>query len=141
MINMGEVQTTSELIKKELGIEKLASASKEAIIGNLKIEQIIKIADLKKDDIGAKLFKDNVKVIAGVCMSCGILIEGKSPVEVIDEINKGTYDDKINSKVTTLSSEEVQKQKDETKKYKESLEKMKARKDEEQMQKKESAKK
>ncbi|MCK5039990.1 MAG: hypothetical protein KAR87_03415 [Candidatus Aenigmarchaeota archaeon] len=129
---MADKQTTSELIKKELGLEKLASASKEAVVGNLRIEQIIKIADLKKDDIGAKSFKDNVKVVSGVCVSCGVLVEGKNPVEAIKEINNGVYDEKINNKTSELSAEELQKQKSEVTKYKNSIEKIKARKEQEQ---------
>ena len=137
---MAEKQTTADLIKKELGLEKLASNSKEAIVGNLRIEQIIKIADLKKDDLSSKTFKDNVKVIAGSCVSSGIIIEGKKPVELIKDINNGVYDEKIKNKVTEVSPEVLEKQKNETNKYIENIEKIKNQKEEEATQKRGAAK-
>jgi len=56
---------------------------------------IVKIAKIKKDDIGAKSIKSAVKVILGSCVSAGITVEGKNPKEVIKEINDGKWDQKF----------------------------------------------
>lgn len=86
---------TSALIKKELGIEKGSGAAREETAGDLSIENAIKIAGMKKDDMLAKDTKAGVKEVLGVCVSMGIAIEGKSAKEVQAEIASGTHDDKF----------------------------------------------
>ena len=81
----------SALIKKEAKIEKGASNPKEKV-GELTLEQVIKIAKMKSDDLGGKTLKDNVKQILGTCNSMGVFVNGKRAKEVIDEINQGKYD-------------------------------------------------
>ena len=127
---MENKKTIANEIKKYLGIEKLASSSKEAIVGNLRIEQIIKIAEENKDKLFSNTFKGNMKTIAGICLSCGVLIEGKNPKEIIADIDKGLFDEKINNKKNQLSNEEIEKQKQETAKYKEIIEKIKQKQEE-----------
>ena len=86
---------TSALIKKELGIEKGAGAAREETAGDLSIENAIKIAGMKKDDMLAKDTKAGVKEVLGVCVSMGITVEGKSAKEVQAEIASGAHDDKF----------------------------------------------
>jgi large subunit ribosomal protein L11 len=89
----------SQLIKKELGVEKLAGLGKgekgkrPEPVGSLTIDQIIKIAKLKTNIPGD--LKKRVKQILGTCLSCGVLVENKNPKEVIKEIEGGIYDDKL----------------------------------------------
>lgn len=86
---------TSQLILKELGLEKGAQRPKEEVIGNLSMEQVIKIALMKKDNLHAKTLKAAVKTIVGVCVSMGVNIEGKDPRVITKEIDQGVYDDII----------------------------------------------
>jgi large subunit ribosomal protein L11 len=89
----------SQLIKKELGLEKLAGLKKDESgrpadkVGNLTIEQVIKIAKSKDNMLGD--LKQKVKQVLGTCLSCGVTVEGKDPREVIKEVDEGKYDDKI----------------------------------------------
>src|SRR3989338_7510058 len=53
----------AELLKKELGIEKGAGDSKKLKSGNLAIEQIIKIAKVKYDNMLANNLKSAVKSV------------------------------------------------------------------------------
>ncbi|HDN81843.1 MAG TPA: 50S ribosomal protein L11, partial [Methanomicrobia archaeon] len=64
-------------------------------IGNLTMDQVIKIAKMKYDDLLGKDLKRKVKEIVGSCVSIGVTIEGKSPKEVIKEIDEGVYDSKF----------------------------------------------
>lgn len=86
---------TSALIKKELGIEKGSGAAREETAGDLSIENAIKIAGMKREDMLAKDTKAGVKEVLGVCVSMGITVEGKSAKEVQAEIASGAHDDKF----------------------------------------------
>lgn len=81
----------SALIKKELGVEKGGKAKGE-VVGNLTMEQVVKIAKMKRDVTLAKELKSTVKEILGTCVSMGVTCEGKNPKEVIKEVNEGKYD-------------------------------------------------
>ncbi len=120
----------SELIKKEINVEKGSSMPDKEKIGNLAIEQVIKIALMKKDSMLVKTLKAAVKNIIGSCNSLGVLVEGKNAIEINKEINSGLYDKKINSQETEVSNEKLEqlkKQLDEVnKEIKKQLEKEKA---------------
>jgi large subunit ribosomal protein L11 len=96
----------SSLMKKELKAEKLARAAfgtytpKEGetyvpFKGDLKFDQIIHIAKAKMDVLNTHIFKNAVKQIVGTCVSSGCTIEGKTPKEMIKEIEQGKWDAKI----------------------------------------------
>ena len=93
-------EPVSVLVKKELGIEKakLTEEDKNAgkVLGDLKMDQVIKIAKEKKGNILAKDFKSVVKQVIGSISSMqGILIEGKKPKEVLKEIDEGKWNEKL----------------------------------------------
>lgn len=95
----------SELLKKELGIEKGSGTQKKVRMGNASIEQIISLAKTKFPNLLCKDFKSAVKTIVGTCVSLGILIENKPAVEVEKEIDEGKYDKEINEEKTETSEE------------------------------------
>lgn len=96
---------TSELLKKELGIETGSGDHKKNKVGNISIEQVIKIAKIKYPNMLARDFKSAVKSIVGSCVSLGILVENKIGKEVESEINSGKYDSEITSQKTEASAE------------------------------------
>jgi len=102
----------SELLKKELGAEKGSGDHKQIKVANASIEQIISIATTKFPDLLSKNLKAAVKTVLGSCVSLGILVENKSPKEVINEIDEGKYDSEI-SQEKTETSEEKRKELDE----------------------------
>ena len=65
------------------------------IVGNLTMDQCIKIAKMKRDSLLAKDMKKAVKEIVASCVSMPITVEDKSPKEVLKEIDEGKYDNKI----------------------------------------------
>ena len=108
----------SSLIRKELGLKKIAPEKKveeeeatekteeekgeeegekpkkekeRVIVGNLTMEQVIKITKMKKDSLLAKDMKKAVKEIVASCVSMPITIEDKPPKEVLKEIDEGKY--------------------------------------------------
>jgi len=90
-VNVG-VPTTSALIVKEAGIEKGSGAPNTQKAGNLSIEQIVRIAEIKRHALQAKNLKLAVKEILGSCTSMGITIDQKDPRLVQQEIDEGKYD-------------------------------------------------
>jgi len=106
----------SSLIKKELGIvgkEKKEPAAKKAvaeapegtvtapateekkevvIIGDLKMQQCVKIAKMKIEDLLGKDLKSAVKIVLGTVVSMPVTVEGKKPKEILKEIDEGKWD-------------------------------------------------
>lgn len=103
----------SELLKQSLGAEKGSGDQKNLQIGNASIEQIISVAKTKTPNLLCKDLKASVKIVLGSCVSLGILVESKSPIEVIREVEKGKYDKEIHGEKT----ETPEKKKEELKKY------------------------
>jgi len=129
IINVG-TPPVSSLIRKELGLKKIAEEKKEetvesgeesengekeevkieeseetevleekkeevkerVIVGNLTINQAIKITKMKRDSLLAKDNKKALKEIISSCVSMPITVEGKPAKEVIKEIDEGKYD-------------------------------------------------
>ena len=85
--------TTSALIVKELGIEKGSGDPGKQKVGNLTIQQVIKIAKMKRQELLAKSLKKAAKEVLGSCVSMGVTVEGKDPREVQREIDEGKYDE------------------------------------------------
>ena len=73
---------TSALIKKELGIEKGSGNARTEKVGNLSLEQVVKIAKMKKDNSLSYDIKGVVLEVLGTCVSMGVTLEDKDPREV-----------------------------------------------------------
>jgi len=67
---------TSELIKKELGIEKGSSEPNRIRVGRLTREQIRRIAEIKLPDLNTTDIEKAIKIIAGTCRQMGVEVEG-----------------------------------------------------------------
>ena len=96
---------TTELLKKELGVEKASGFHKKIKAGNASIEQVISVAKTKHPNMLAKDFKSAVKTVVGSCISGEILIDSKDPREVIQEIDEGKYDKEISEQRTETDPE------------------------------------
>jgi len=96
---------TSELLKKELGLEKGTSDHKANKIGNCSIELIIKVTRVKFPNMLAKEFKSAVKSVIGSCTTLGVLIENKVAKDITVDIDKGVFDKEISSQKTDTSAE------------------------------------
>lgn len=113
----------SALIKKEAGIQKAAGNPLVDKVADLKIEQIIKIAKMKWDDLLGKDNFSKVKEIIGTCDSMGVMVEGKQARETIADINNGQFKNQIENLKTELSAEELKALEEEKKKLAAEMEK------------------
>jgi large subunit ribosomal protein L11 len=84
--------TTSALIVSELGVQKGSGAPKTEKIGNLSMEQVVRIAKVKGTELLAKNLRAAVKEVLGSCVSMGATVEEKDPREVQKEIDEGKHD-------------------------------------------------
>ena len=84
--------TTSALLVSELGVTKGSGTPNTEKIGNLSIDQVIRIAKVKADDVLGRDLKAAVKEVLGTGVSMGVTIEGKDPRVVQQEIDDGKYD-------------------------------------------------
>ena len=85
--------TASALIVSELKIEKGSGTPGTAKVGNLNMEQVLRITKIKRHELLAKNLKVAAKEILGSCISMGVTVDGKDPREVQREIDEGKYDE------------------------------------------------
>jgi large subunit ribosomal protein L11 len=86
---------TASLIMKEAGIEKGSGTPNTVTAGNLKLEQAVNIARMKKTDTFAKSLKSAVKSVVGSCLPLGVTFEGLKSKEAIEAINSGKFDSEL----------------------------------------------
>jgi len=96
---------TSELLKKELNLEKGTADHKKVKMGNAAIEDVIKVAKIKQGNMLEKDLKAAVKSVLGTCASIGIFVENTLPNELISLVNQGKFDKEINQEKTQASPE------------------------------------
>lgn len=99
----------TELLKKELGVEKGSGLQKKTKVANASIEQIISVSKTKLPNLLSKNLKTAVKSVLGSCLSLGILVENKNPLEVIRDIEKGKYEEEIREERIETPSEKKEK--------------------------------
>lgn len=116
----------SELVKKEAGIDKGSPNPKTDKVADLKIEQVIKIAQMKEGSLLGKDAFARVKEIVGTCAGMGVMVEGKDAKDAGKDIDNGAFADKIKAGKTELSQEELKKLEEERKQLQAELEKKRA---------------
>ncbi|MDH5450319.1 MAG: 50S ribosomal protein L11 [Candidatus Bathyarchaeota archaeon] len=84
--------TTSALIVSELGIKKGSGNPKDEKVGNLSLEQIIRISKVKHHELLSRDLKAAVKEVLGTCVSMGVTVDDKDPRKIQAEIAEGKHD-------------------------------------------------
>jgi len=112
----------SSLILKEVGVEKGSGKPDKEKVADIMIEQVIKVAKMKEDNLLGKDLKAKVKEIIGTCNSLGILVEGLPAKDVIALVNQGKFDAEITAEKTELTAEELKRLQVEKKKLQEDVE-------------------
>lgn len=107
--------STAALIKKELLLEKGSQKAGQEIVADISIDQLIKVSRSKAASLLSKTPENALKEVIGTCITLGILIDGKSPKDILKEVDAGNFKDKISGKVAlrAVSKEEIEKKKGE----------------------------
>ena len=87
---------TSALIIKEMGVEK--GTGDKTIVGNLTMEQVIKIVNIKRKGLLAKTLKQAASEVIGTAGSVGATIDGMQSKEAQLAIASGKYDEILEAK-------------------------------------------
>ena len=95
----------SELIKKQINIEKGSGEQLKMQAGNASIEDIISVAKTKFPNMLCKDLKAAVKTVMGTCGSLGVLIESKPAIDVLEHVKSGKYDKEIEEEKTETDPE------------------------------------
>lgn len=82
----------SSLILEQVEKEKGSGAPSTHKVADMGIDQAIKVAKMKYDNLLGKELKQKTKEIIGTCVTMGITVEGKDPREIQKEIDEGKYD-------------------------------------------------
>jgi|SRR5579872_4890694 large subunit ribosomal protein L11 len=89
------IPTAAALIVKESGIPKGSATPKTVVAGNLNIDQLVKIASVKKNQSYGSTTKSVAREVAGTCVSMGVTVEGKSAKEFLQEVSQGNWDEAL----------------------------------------------
>lgn len=93
-----EEEEVPEVKKKKKGKgkkEKKKKKKEREIVADVKLEQCVRVAKMKRESLLAKTFKSAVKEVVATCVSMPVTVEGKNPKEVLKEIDEGKYDSVI----------------------------------------------
>lgn len=87
---------TSALIIKEMGVEK--GSGDKTVVGNLSMEQVIKIANIKRKGLLSKTMKHAASEVIGTAGTLGATIEGMPSKEAQMAVSSGKYDEILEAK-------------------------------------------
>jgi large subunit ribosomal protein L11 len=82
---------TSALIIKEMGVEK--GTGDNTTVGNLTMEQVLKIANIKRKGLLSKTLKRAASEVVGTAGSVGATIDGMQSKEAQLAVASGKYDE------------------------------------------------
>jgi len=88
-------KVVEEEVEKTEKKGKMKEPEERVIVGDLTIYQCIKITKMKRENLLAKDMKKALKEIVATVVSMPVTIEGKSPKEILKEIDEGKYDSKL----------------------------------------------
>ena len=87
---------TSALIIREIGVEK--GTGDKTIIGDLTMEQVLKIANIKRKGLLSKTLKNAAREVIGTAGSLGATIAGMPSKEAQLAVADGKYDEILEAK-------------------------------------------
>ncbi len=87
---------TSALIIREIGVEK--GSGDKTIIGDLTMEQVLKIANIKRKGLLSKTLKNAASEVIGTAGSLGATVDGMPSKEAQLAVTSGKYDEILEAK-------------------------------------------
>lgn len=86
------IPTTTSLLLKFANTNEPSGDPAHKKVGDIKFEDVIQVAIMKKPQMTAKTLKAAVKSVLGTAYSIGLTIEKKSPKDLVKEVDEGKYD-------------------------------------------------
>jgi large subunit ribosomal protein L11 len=85
----------SALLFKETGTAKGSGKAGDTVAADIPFSTVVKVAKMKRDALNALDMKGAVKTIVGTALSCGFKIDGKTPKQVLQDIDDGKYNSEM----------------------------------------------
>ena len=83
---------SSALLLKIAGASEPSGDPAHKKVGNVSIEDVIRVALMKKNEMNSRSLKAAVKSLVSTASTIGLSVEGKSAKEIIKLIDEGFYD-------------------------------------------------
>jgi len=80
------IPPTAMLIMKEANVSKGSSKAGREYVGDITMDKVVKIAELKMGSSYARSIESAVREVIGTCVSMGITVDGKKPKDVMKEL-------------------------------------------------------
>ncbi len=93
---------TAELLKNEAGIEKGSGEPRNVTAGNITIEQVVKVSQMKQNGLLSYSLHNQVKEILGSCIPLALTVNSMDPKELQGRIDAGEYDTKLSGDVEEM---------------------------------------
>ena len=77
---------------RELKLEKGSGKAGSETVGNINMEQLIKIAGAKHENMLSYTLKNRVKEVIGSCATIGITVENMTTKEASKAVDEGKFD-------------------------------------------------
>lgn len=90
-----ELPTVTSLLLAAAKASAPSGDSMHKKIGNISIEDVSRIAILKKPELNTKNLKAAIKMILSSARSIGLTVENKDPKDVMKDVDRGVYDEII----------------------------------------------
>ncbi|MEM0014449.1 MAG: 50S ribosomal protein L11 [Zestosphaera sp.] len=84
--------STTSLLLRTAGVSEPSGDPAHKKVGNLTMDDVVKVALMKKNEMNAKSLKAAVKTLVSSASTIGLTIDGKEGKEVLKLINRGEYD-------------------------------------------------
>ncbi len=87
--------STYALVTQALGIQKGSQTPNTDYVGDLTFDQLLNIAQRKREGLLSASLKSAVREILESCQSMGVTIEGRPAGEMQTLVSSGEYDDRL----------------------------------------------
>ena len=89
---------TSALVLTELKLEKGSGNAGSETVGNINMEQLIKVAGAKHENMLSYTLKNRVKEVIGSCTTIGITVENMTTKDASKAVDEGKFDHILENK-------------------------------------------
>ncbi len=90
-----ELPTVTSLLLSAAKVSEPSGDPMHKKIGNIGMEDVARIAILKKPELNTKSLKAAIKMILSSARTIGLTVENRDPKDVIKDVDRGVYDEII----------------------------------------------
>lgn len=85
--------TTTSLLLKFAGAQEPSGDPARKKVGDISLEDVIRVALIRKHELNAKTLKTAAKSVVSTARTVGLTVNGKDPKQILAEIDTGLHDE------------------------------------------------